>query len=388
MRNACRKLKPGASAIYICKCKAMKTMLYKKLKKHAELGLEEMQYLLETDDPELRAALMDSAYRMKEKHVGRVVYFRGIIEFSNQCARDCGYCGIRRSNEKVKRFRMPMAEIVDAVSWAYDHKYGSVVLQSGERRDSDFVDFVETALKRIRQATDRGLRITLSLGEQSLETYKRWFDAGAERYLLRIETSKAELYRSIHPEDQDFALRRQSLVDLRNVGYQVGTGVMIGLPGQTTEDLVRDICFFRDMDIDMIGMGPYLVHADTPVAAHALYYDKAHQLELGLRMIALTRLFLKDVNIAATTALQALAPDGREQGLLAGANVVMPNLTNTKYRNAYRLYDDKPCLDESASECLHCMENRISGLGEKIALGEPGDAPHFVKRIRESGIIK
>lgn len=366
----------------------MKTMLYKKLKEHTELCFEEMQYLLETDDLELRAALMDSAYRMKEKHVGRVVYFRGIIEFSNQCARDCGYCGIRRSNEKVKRFRIPMEEIVDAVSWAYDHKYGSVVLQSGERRDSDFVDFVETVLKRIRQATDRGLRITLSLGEQSLETYKRWFDAGAERYLLRIETSNAELYRSIHPEDQDFALRRQSLVDLRNVGYQVGTGVMIGLPGQTTEDLVRDICFFRDMDIDMIGMGPYLVHADTPVATNVLHYDTAYQLELGLRMIALTRLFLKDVNIAATTALQALAPDGREQGLLAGANVIMPNLTDTKYRNAYRLYDDKPCLDENAAQCMDCLGQRITGLGETIALGEPGDAPHYVRRKKESGIVK
>jgi biotin synthase len=363
----------------------MKTDILETLANHAELQPAVIEYLLQTDDPDLRAALMDSAYKMKLEHVGGEVYFRGIIEFSNQCARDCGYCGIRRSNEQVRRFRMPAQEIVKTAQWAYENKYASIVLQSGERRDDEFVEFVETVLESIARLTQGKLRVTLSLGEQSEETYRRWHTAGADRYLLRMETSNVDLYAAIHPDDQDHAARKRSLVYLRDAGYQVGTGVMIGLPGQTMADLVADILFFKEMDIDMIGMGPYLVHAGTPLAEEVTNYDPARQLELGLRMIALTRLHLKDVNIAATTALQALAPDGREQGLRAGANVIMPNLTGQEYREDYQLYDGKPCLDENAEQCRGCLKNRIDGIGETIALGRWGDAPHFIKRTQEAG---
>ncbi len=364
----------------------MKELLLIKLKNHDELDRDDMRFLLETGDQDLRNALMESAYRMKKKHVGVSVYFRGIIEFSNQCSRDCSYCGIRRSNEDIKRFRIPMDEIVEAAVWAHESDYASILLQSGERRDSDSINFVETALKNIWQATNGALRVTLSLGDQTEETYRRWHEAGAARYLLRIETSNADLFSKLHPDDPDHAQRKQSLVFLRNTGYQVGTGVMIGLPGQTTDDLIDDICFFRKMDIDMIGMGPYLVHSDTPLAAEVFDYHPEHQLELGLRMIALTRLFLKDVNIAATTALQALAHDGREQGIMAGANVIMPNLTDVRYREGYQLYDGKPCMDENATQCRGCLTDRVNSTGENIAFGEWGDAPHYVKRTQAVGV--
>lgn len=366
----------------------MKESLLQKLSSLEELTPEEMVFLFDTDDQDLRDALMTAAYRMKVEKVGREVYFRGIIEFSNQCALDCNYCGIRRSNADVERFRMSLVEIVETAVWAYEKKYASIVLQSGERRDSEFVDFVEKALERIMQATNSGLRITLSLGEQTEETYRRWFNAGASRYLLRIETSNPALFRKIHPETQDFESRKGCLFLLRDAGYQVGTGVLIGLPGQTAEDLVGDIRFFKEMDIDMIGMGPYIVHEQTPMAKAAVDFDPGRQLESGLRMIALTRLSLGDVNIASTTALQALAPDGREQGLLAGANVIMPNLTGVKYRKAYQLYDGKPCMDENAAQCMDCLGSRIGGIGEVVAFGKWGDAPHYLRRTASESVLR
>ncbi len=340
-------------------------------------------HLLETEDPELRAALMAKAYQVKGAKVGPQVYFRGIIEFSNQCTKDCYYCGIRRSNRDVPRFAMSEAEILAAGLWAHEQQYGSIVLQSGERQDSAFVDSVERIVATLKERSQGQLGITLSLGEQSADTYRRWFAAGAHRYLLRIETSNEDLYRQLHPEDHDPRERLCCLDRLRLAGYQVGTGVMIGLPGQTADDLACDITFFQEHDIDMIGMGPYIVHRQTPMAASVTDFDPARQLELGLRMIALTRIALKDVNIAATTALQALDPQGREQGLQAGANIIMPNITSTKYRAAYQLYEGKPCLDENASLCKNCLNNRIHGIGESIGLGLWGDSPHFLKRNQE-----
>jgi biotin synthase len=338
--------------------------------------------LLETKDVETRDALFKKAYRIKVEQVGTQVYFRGIIEFSNQCTKDCFYCGIRRSNRAVTRFSMSEEEIVQGGLWAHAQQYGSIVLQSGERQDSAFVDFVERVVATLKERSQGQLGITLSLGEQSADAYRRWFRAGAHRYLLRIETSNQTLYRQLHPEDHDPSERLRCLAVLRAEGYQVGTGVMIGLPGQSPEDLANDIAFFREQDIDMIGMGPYIVHAQTPLAETVTNYDPARQLELGLRMIALTRIMLKDVNIAATTALQALDPQGRERGLAAGANIIMPNITDIKYRDAYQLYDGKPCLNENAALCKNCLTNRIASLGETIGLGQWGDSPHFSKRTR------
>jgi len=207
----------------------------------------------------------------------------------------------------------------------------------------------------------------------------RWYDAGAHRYLLRIETSDPDLYSTLHPSDHDFEKRKACLYALKRIGYYVGTGIMIGLPGQTVENCADDILFFRDLDVDMIGMGPYIPHSDTPLGASCDMsgFDGSEQLEKALMMIAVTRIVLKDVNIASTTALQALNDLGREMGLKAGANIIMPNITDTRYRRGYQLYENKPCLDENASMCRGCLESRIQSIGETIGYREWGDSPHF-----------
>lgn len=327
-------------------------------------------------------ALFKKAYEVKEMYVGRKVHYRGIIEFSNICHKNCFYCGIRLDNKDVERYRMTEEEILESAKFAHQSEYGSIVLQSGERQDESFVSFVTNILKKIKEVTNGELGVTLSLGEQTKEVYKEWFDAGSHRYLLRIESSNPELYAALHPDDHDFETRVNSLKDLREVGFQVGTGVMIGLPGQTLEDLANDILFLRDMDVDMIGMGPFIPHHSTPMGDSIPDFDskKEEQILLSLKVIAITRILLRDVNIASTTALQALDKIGRERGLQAGANIIMPNISETKYREGYKLYDDKPCTDENSSMCKGCLEGRISSIGEEIGYNEWGDSKHFKLR--------
>jgi biotin synthase len=333
---------------------------------------------LDEKDPVKLDGLFKEARACAVQYVGPKVYFRGIIEFSNHCGKDCYYCGIRKSNSNVVRFAMDEKEILECAMAAQEMDYGSIVLQSGERQDEAYVCFIEDVLRKIKDKTSGKLGITLSLGEQTQETYERWFKAGAHRYLLRIETSNPALYKRLHPEDHSFTVRRKCLGLLRKTGYQVGTGVMIGLPFQTRENLVEDILFFEKEKIDMVGMGPYVPHEDTPLASPG--HDPAESLRLGLVMIALTRLVLKDVNIAATTALQTLDPAGREKGVQAGANIIMPNITPTDYRRFYQLYNNKPCLDENARQCKSCLEHRIRAAGAEIGYGEWGDSPHFLKK--------
>lgn len=342
--------------------------------------------LLDITDAEEEAALFRRAYEVKKHYVGTKVYFRGLIELSNICTKNCFYCGIRRDNRAIKRYTLNEEEVLEAARFAHAARYGSVVLQSGERQDEEFVCFIERIVRRIKEMSRNELGITLSLGEQSEETYRRWFEAGAHRYLLRIETSNPDLYRRLHPLDHDYDTRRTALQTLCRIGYQVGTGVMIGLPGQTTADLADDILFFKEMDVAMIGMGPYIPHHDTPFRDAIPDWErrKEDQLRRALRMIAVTRIYLKDINIASTTALQAIDEVGRERGLLAGANIIMPNLTDTQYRAGYQLYDGKPCLDENATLCTACLERRITAIGETIGYGEWGDSPHFVQK-RKAG---
>jgi len=344
----------------------------------------EIVTLLGLSDPAEIERLRQAAYDLTTTEVGDTVHYRGLVEFSNICALDCYYCGIRRSNPAVERFRLSSQEVVEAALWCGEAGYGSCVLQSGERRDPPFAAFVEECVREIRARSlsanlPQGLGITLSLGEQSLETYQRWRAAGAHRYLLRIETSNPELFASIHPPDQRFETRVQALADLRQAGFQVGTGVMIGLPGQTLDDLAADILFYSERDIDMIGMGPYLLANGNAMPAPPPM-DPEALLGLALRMIAVTRLVLRDVNIAATTALQTLTPDGRERGISYGANVTMPNVTPLKFRRAYQLYEGKPCLDDARDECRSCLAGRVISTGRRVGWNQWGDSRHFARR--------
>ena len=331
--------------------------------------------------------LFSTAYELKCRHVGKVVSLRGLIEFSNQCSKNCYYCGIRRGNTLVKRYHLSEDDVVRMARWSFEQGYGSVVLQSGELESEANTAFVERVLKRIREFGGDEFGVTLSLGEQTEEVYRRWFEAGAHRYLLRIESSVPALYASLHPADHSHARRTECLRVLKKLGYQTGSGVMSGLPGQTLDDLAHDIEFYHALDLDMIGMGPYIPHTETPLGKDIKFtpeYAK-RQLDLALKMIAVTRLYLHDVNIAATTALQALDERGREQGLLAGANVMMPNVTDTEYRQSYRLYENKPCLDENSAKCRNCLKWRVLSIGETINWGHRGDSPHCrVKSVEKT----
>ncbi|MCF8226718.1 MAG: [FeFe] hydrogenase H-cluster radical SAM maturase HydE [Bacteroidales bacterium] len=336
----------------------------------------------ENEDKQL---LFDRAARVKEEQVSRKVYFRGLIEFSNICSKNCYYCGIRKGNTKTARYNLSDDEILHAARYAHEKRYGSVVLQAGELRSPAFTRRIEKLCRGIKELSGGELGITLSLGEQDQDTYQRWFESGAHRYLLRIETSNRELYRKIHPPDEyhDFDTRNRCLRELQDIGYQSGTGVMIGLPYQTIERLADDLIFMKEIDVDMVGMGPYIEHHDTPL------YRFRHELlpagarfQLALKMIAALRILMKDINIAAATALQAIDPLGREKGIRAGANVIMPNVTPGLYRNDYALYENKPCTDEDPDDCLDCLDARVQLADGEIGYGEWGDSKHYMKRIQ------
>ena len=352
-----------------------------------EFQKEDIMQLLALENPTEIEQLRQQSYLTMKENCGEKVYLRGLIEFSNYCINDCLYCGIRKSNNLLIRYTLTEEEIIKSAIGCERAGYGSLVLQSGERRDDKFIEFVESLVKKIKNETKtdknpNGLGITLSIGEQTRETYRTLFEAGTHRYLLRIETSSPELFRKIHPPEISYKHRLECLLNLKEIGFQVGTGVMIGIPGQTIEHLADDILFFKKMDVDMIGMGPYIVHSDTPMNIFNDYYIQNKKIILGLalKMIAVTRQVLKDVNIASTTALQAMSPFGREEGLSYGANVIMPQLTPERFRKEYKLYDGKPCTDENSKECFACIEQRIGTTGRTIGYNEWGDSKHFNKR--------
>ncbi len=323
------------------------------------------------------------ASAVRDRYVGNHVYLRGLIEYSNICGKNCLYCGVRRENEKIDRYTLTREEVLNAAMTAYKLNLGSIAIQSGENSSKIFVDTIEDLVRTIRKMTDNKLGITLSLGEQSRETYQRWFDAGAHRYLLRIEASSEALYRRVHPDDDlhRYHRRLECLKIIQETGYQTGTGVMVGLPFQTMGDLADDIIFMRDFDIDMCGMGPFIEHSDTPLGTNGtdnLFLKE--RFNLTLRMIAITRIIMKDINIVASTAMQTIDPAGREKAISCGANVVMPNLTPERYREGYRIYEGKPGYRE-------VNESNVSGLnfdlipGISLVLGTWGDTPHYGRRL-------
>jgi biotin synthase len=366
-------------------------------------GYDLVQLLSATEEKE-KHRIFRRANEVKRQFAGNAVYLRGLIELSNICRKDCYYCGIRKSNENVQRYTLAQEEIVDKALWAWRRNFGSIVIQSGERTDKVYIDTITSALKEIRSQTDNALGITLSLGEQSLDVYEQWREAGAHRYLLRIETSSPELFRKIHPDNEAhrFEDRLKALFNLKKAGFQTGTGVMIGLPGQTIEDLADDLLFMRNFDVDMIGMGPYIPHIDTPMGkgmesrgtgmesrgtgmesrgtGMESLPSPSERFELSLRMIALARIMMKDVNIAASTAMQVLDPDGRIKAILAGANVFMPNMTPKAFADNYNLYDGKPAVNDDPMVIVKELEKRLAAFGEIIGYGKWGDSKHYFRR--------
>lgn len=338
-----------------------------KLDRHCLNDRQHLADALECIDAEYVSDLLKEGGRVKRETVGEKVYLRGLIEISNICRKNCLYCGIRRDNQSVQRYALEKEQILQCAARADELKFGSICIQAGERNDREFISFITDTILAIKRQSDGRTGITLSLGEQSRETLQEWFDAGAHRYLLRIEASNPLLYSKIHPQDgfHSYDARIRTLQDLKEIGYQTGSGVMIGLPGQTAADLADDLLFLKEFDIDMVGMGPYIPHPCTPLSSLP-YPSDGSRLELSLKMISLLRILMPDINIAATTALEVLAPDGRLRALEAGANIVMPNLSPDFSRKRYTLYDKKETLAEDTDLG-----------GNEIGYGQWGDSLHF-----------
>jgi len=345
--------------------------------KETSISKEEIVRLLQLRG-DAQKSFHKKARDIRNDVVSNNVYFRGLIEFSNTCSNDCHYCGIRSSKKSVERYTLTKEEIMSCVKFCNDSKYASIVLQSGERLDDDFVDFVEDVVGEI-QSKYPSMMITLCVGEQSYETYKRFFDAGAKRYLLRIESSVKEHYDKLHPKEMSYSNRVKCLKDLKEIGYQVGSGVMICSPYQKLEYLADDLLFLKENNIDMVGMGPFIPENESAFeSADSSDWDDV--LEISLNMVAVLRVLMPDINIAATTALQTLTPNGRELALDAGANVIMPLVTPKEYRKDYSLYAGKPCQNETSAECLKCITKRIESVGGVPAFGLTGNSKHFLNR--------
>ncbi|MDZ7741693.1 MAG: [FeFe] hydrogenase H-cluster radical SAM maturase HydE [Bacteroidota bacterium] len=340
------------------------------------LNREKIKELLSLQGFKEIDALCRKAFEVKKQNTGNKVYLRGLLELSNICRKNCYYCGICRKNTHLNRYTLKESEVLDAVQFAYENNFGSLVMQSGERSDKEFVGFVDNLLQKIHQQTNNSLGITLSLGEQSEETYKRWFESGAERYLLRIETSNEKLYYKLHPKDKahSFTGRIAALKSLKKIGYQTGTGIMIGLPFQSIENLAEDLLFMKDHGCAHGRHGALCGTCQKPLCIkyRSLVPSKKERFQLSLKMIATLRLLMPDINIASTTALETLNPNGRLMALEAGANVFMPNLTPVQYREDYFLYEGKPGINTDVMTYLKEFDNKLKENGQQIGWGRRG----------------
>lgn len=303
--------------------------------------------------------LFKAADNVRKKYVGDEIHLRGLIEFSNICKNNCCYCGLRRNNKNVTRYRMDSETILQLAEHAANMGLKTLVLQSGE--DLHFT--TEKLCEIIREIKKLGLALTLSIGEKTLEEYQAYKNAGADRFLLRIETTDKKLYEENDP-DMDWENRKQCLLNLGICGYEVGSGCLVGLPNQTIESLADDILFFKEVNCHMIGIGPFIAHPDTP-----LKDAKGGQLELALKVMAITRLILPDINIPATTAMEALAPNGQTRALQAGANVIMPNITLKSYREHYQLYPGKTTTGYTPDESLDKVIQKIKSINRILGTG-------------------
>lgn len=335
--------------------------LIEQLSQTHELDVEGYTHLIDNRDDEAAATLAERAVSVRKEIYGNAVFTRGLIEISNICKNDCTYCGIRRSNRNVERYRLDADTIVACARDGYEYGFRTIVLQGGE--DGYYTDEVlADIIVRIREACP-DTAITLSMGERSRESYERLFEAGANRYLLRHETATKEHYEKLHPAEMSFDNRMRCLYDLREIGYQVGAGFMVGSPFQTTADIARDLVFTQEFKPDMCGIGPFIPHRDTPFRDYP-----AGTLELTLYLLSIIRLIHPPVLLPATTALGTIDPKGREKGMLAGANVVMPNLSPVAVRKNYELYDNKICMGEESALCRGCLARRMQTVGFEVVV--------------------
>jgi len=314
----------------------------------------------------LTTAPTDELYRraddVRREAVGDAVHLRGLIEFSNICRNDCLYCGIRRGNRQVQRYRMTDEELVETAKRAAALGFQTIVLQSGEDMHFDQARMCHI----IEQIKRLDVALTLSVGERDYEDYKAFRDAGADRYLMRIETTDRDLYNRLNP-GMSWERRHECLLMIRDLGYELGSGIMVGLPGQTVESIADDLLYLKDIGIDMAGIGPFIPHPETPLAGEA-----GGTLEQALRTMAIMRILMPDINIPATTAMESLHPQGRIMALQAGANVVMPNVTEGEYRRLYELYPGKICVNDTPAHCRSCIGLKIRSIGRTIGQGRGG----------------
>ena len=335
--------------------------LVDKLEKDSILTKDEYAEIIKGHTPESDEYLFEKARAIREKFYGKAVYMRGLVEFTNYCKNNCYYCGIRRDAKNADRYRLTEEEIISCCEKGYALGFRTFVLQGGEDAyytDERIVDIVSRIKEKIPDCA-----ITLSIGEKSMESYEKYRKAGADRYLLRHETANNEHYRKIHPSELSPENRKQCLRNLKALGFQTGCGFMVGSPYQTIENLAEEMIFIKELEPQMVGIGPFIPHHDTPYAR-----ENAGTLETTLLMLGLIRLTLPNVLLPATTALGTINPMGREKGLLAGANVVMPNLSPREVRKKYLLYDNKICTGDEAAECVACLGRRVKSAGYELVI--------------------
>ena len=339
--------------------------LIDRLERDRILTKEEFTEIIREHTPENDEYLFAKARAIREKAYGKTVYMRGLVEFTNYCKNDCLYCGIRRSAKNAERYRLTKEQILSCCETGYGLGFRTFVLQGGE--DNHYSD--ETIVSIVSQIKKKfpDCAVTLSIGEKSRESYEKYFSAGADRYLLRHETADNCHYRKIHPEELSPENRKRCLSDLKEIGFQTGCGFMVGSPYQTAENLASDLLYIHELQPHMVGIGPFIPHHDTPFAE-----ENPGTLEMTLLMLGLTRLILPNVLLPATTALGTIHPKGREMGLLAGANVVMPNLSPKDVRKKYLLYDNKICTGDEAAECIACLGRRVASAGYEL-VSDRGD---------------
>ena len=336
--------------------------------KQGQLEQEEYPELLNLyKDPETVGVIRQEAVRIQKKYFGNKIYTRGLVEFTNYCRNDCYYCGIRHSNTNAERYRLTKEEILQCCENGHELGFRTFVLQGGEDpwfNDERMIDIIKSIKQNYPDCA-----ITLSIGEKSKESYRKYREAGADRYLLRHETADEAHYRYLHPENLSLSNRIQCLYDLKELGYQIGAGFMVGAPGQTMENLAEDLVFLKKLNPHMAGIGPFIPHHDTKFAK-----EEPGSVELTLFLLSVIRIMLPKVLLPATTALGTLDPKGREKGFQAGANVIMPNLSPVKNRKQYELYDNKICTGEEAAECRGCLSRRAESVGYEIVT-DRGDSP-------------